>query len=144
MCVDGMIHVTCEGVQVVMAWESLRLERGLPAMKETEPEFSDLLESHIDPRKETHVAFEQEMASDEAILEDIQEVNSSSSSLTLLSKTIFQSEITQENGEVYLFQYLSLLEKQLTTVSLVSQVPTFLTPPYDIFGRKPSSQNNHL
>ena len=84
------------------------------------------------------------MASDEAILEDIQEVNSSSSSLTLLSKTIFQSEITQENGEVYLFQYLSLLEKQLTTVSLVSQVPTFLTPPYDIFGRKPSSQNNHL
>lgn len=120
-----------------------KLERGLPAMKETEPELSDLL-SHIDPRKETHVAFEQEMASDEAILEDIQEVTSSSSSLTLLSKTIFQSEITQENGEVYLFQYLSLLEKQLTTVSLVSQVPTFLTPPYDLFGRKPSSQNNHL
>ncbi|KAF8630604.1 hypothetical protein AX15_002831 [Amanita polypyramis BW_CC] len=41
------------------------------------------------------------MASDQVTLEDIQE-----------------SEITPENGEVYLFQYLSALEKQLGDVSL--------------------------
>ena len=79
------------------------------------------------------------MALDEVILEDIQEVISSSS-LSHLPETPFQSEITPENGEVYLFQYLSLLEKQLTSVSLVSQLRTFLTQSYDVLAGNPQAK----